>query len=151
MVAERLLVPDRSARRQPAASILSCAAILHFGPGRLPTFTLHTGISAVLAPDRRCASVRSGIFELSRQTNGDRKRTLIYGAGGAGIALLREIHQSPALAYQIVGFIDDAPEKRGRMIHRAQVFGAGEDLLGIVRDRRTRRSDRCPDGPLAPR
>jgi FlaA1/EpsC-like NDP-sugar epimerase len=66
---------------------------------------------------------------------GTKKRTLIYGAGDAGVTLLREIHQNPALAYEIVGFIDDGPAKAGRFIHGKKVFGNGAALPSIVASR----------------
>ena len=43
----------------------------------------------------------------ARRTPQDRKRTLIYGAGEAGVALVREINNNPALHYRVFGFIDD--------------------------------------------
>lgn len=74
------------------------------------------------------------VFELSRLPNrGTNKRTLIYGAGDAGVTLLREINQNRALSYQIVGFIDDDPEKAGRLIYGAKVFGTGAALPSVVR------------------
>jgi FlaA1/EpsC-like NDP-sugar epimerase len=72
-------------------------------------------------------------FEFSRVPNlGTKKRTLIYGAGDAGVTLLREIHQNPALAYQIVGFIDDDPAKVGSYIQRVKIFGNGAAMPSIV-------------------
>ena len=83
------------------------------------------------------AAARLGVrltFEFFRSLpNGaGKKRTLIYGAGDAGVTLLREIHQNPCLAYEIVGFIDDDPAKAGRLIHRVKVFGTGAALASIV-------------------
>jgi FlaA1/EpsC-like NDP-sugar epimerase len=73
------------------------------------------------------------MFEFSRLPNlGKKKRTLIYGAGAAGVALLREIHQNPALSYEIVGFIDDDPAKANRLIHRVKVFGTRAVLPSVV-------------------
>jgi FlaA1/EpsC-like NDP-sugar epimerase len=73
------------------------------------------------------------VFEYSRSPNlGKNRRTLIYGAGDAGVALLREIQQNPALSYQVVGFIDDAPAKRGSFIRRIRVFGNGAALPSVV-------------------
>jgi len=72
-------------------------------------------------------------FEFSRaQTLCEKKRTLIYGAGDAGVSLFREIRQNPALAYDVVGFIDDDPAKTGSVIYRAKVLGNGEALPSIV-------------------
>lgn len=118
-----------------AGSALACMAILLFAPAGFPRslYILDFLLCSILTAGVRLA-VRV-IFELSRQTNGgDRKRTLIYGAGSAGMILLREIHQNPSLPYQLAGFIDDAPEKRGRLIHRAKVFGSGQDLPRVARE-----------------
>jgi FlaA1/EpsC-like NDP-sugar epimerase len=118
-------------------STLACAAILLFGPAGFPRslYILDLLLCSILTAGVRLA-VRV-VFELSRHPSGGaRKRTLIYGAGSAGMILLHEIHQSPALAYQLVGFIDDAPEKRARMIQRAKVLGNGQDLPRIVREQR---------------
>jgi FlaA1/EpsC-like NDP-sugar epimerase len=73
------------------------------------------------------------VFEFARLPNlGAKKRTVIYGAGDAGVSLLREIHQNPALSYEIVGFIDDDPAKTGIFIHRLRVFGNGAALPSVV-------------------
>jgi FlaA1/EpsC-like NDP-sugar epimerase len=75
-------------------------------------------------------------FEFSRLPNpGAKKRTLIYGAGDAGVTLLREIHQNPTLSFQILGFIDDDPAKTGRFIHGIKVFGNGAAMPLIVASR----------------
>lgn len=117
-----------------AGSALACMAILIFAPGfPRSIYILDFLLCSILTAGVRLA-VRV-VFELSRQPNsGTRKRTLIYGAGSAGMILLREISHSPSLPYQLVGFIDDAPEKCGRMIHRAKVFGNGHDLPRIAQD-----------------
>src|ERR1039457_5706715 len=73
------------------------------------------------------------VFEFSRSPNlSVRKRTLIYGAGEAGITLLREINRNPALRYEVIGFIDDDPAKPSNFIHRVKVFGNGAALPSIV-------------------
>jgi FlaA1/EpsC-like NDP-sugar epimerase len=73
------------------------------------------------------------IFEFSKARDlGTKKRTLIYGAGSAGVTLLREIQQNPELAYEVVGFIDDDPRKAHLLIHRIKVFGSGGVLPSII-------------------
>jgi FlaA1/EpsC-like NDP-sugar epimerase len=73
-------------------------------------------------------------FEFSRaQHRSERKRTLIYGAGDAGVSLLREIRQNPALAYDVAGFIDDDPVKTGATIYRTKIFGNGDALPSIAK------------------
>jgi FlaA1/EpsC-like NDP-sugar epimerase len=59
------------------------------------------------------------------------KRTLIYGAGESGIALLREIRNNPKLAYFVVGFLDDQREKQGLYINGVMVLGGGEELEAL--------------------
>ena len=72
-------------------------------------------------------------FEFFRLPNRAARNGLsIYGAGDAGVNLLREIHQNPALSYEIVGFIDDDPAKAGRLIYRVKVFGTGAELASVV-------------------
>lgn len=89
-----------------------------------------------------CLSMTAGIrlsvrviYEISRSHHSAaRKRTLIYGAGDAGVTLLREIRRNSSLAYQVLGFIDDDAFKTGRRIHQAPVLGSGSDLSSIVKD-----------------
>jgi FlaA1/EpsC-like NDP-sugar epimerase len=52
------------------------------------------------------------------------KRLLIIGAGDAGEKMLREIRDNPRLNYEVVGFLDDDPKKRGMRIHGVTVLGS---------------------------
>jgi UDP-GlcNAc:undecaprenyl-phosphate GlcNAc-1-phosphate transferase len=65
----------------------------------------------------------------------DKKQTqsvLIYGAGGGGIMALREIHQNRELNYRPLGFIDDDPILKGRVIQGLTVLGGVQDLDEIL-------------------
>jgi FlaA1/EpsC-like NDP-sugar epimerase len=53
-----------------------------------------------------------------------RKRLLIIGAGDAGEKMLREIRDNPRLNYEVIGFLDDDPKKKGMGIHGVQVLGS---------------------------
>lgn len=64
-----------------------------------------------------------------------RTRVLIVGAGDAGAALAREIQGSPELRREIVGFIDDDPEKRGKVLYGRKVLGNRLDIPAIVREK----------------
>jgi UDP-GlcNAc:undecaprenyl-phosphate GlcNAc-1-phosphate transferase len=63
-------------------------------------------------------------------------RILIYGAGDAGELLLRELQNNRELRYSPVGFIDDDPNKKGKVIHGLRVFGGNGSLQHICRDQR---------------
>lgn len=63
-------------------------------------------------------------------------RILIYGAGDAGELLLRELLNNRELRYSPVGFIDDDPNKKGKVIHGLRVFGGNGSLQHICREQR---------------
>lgn len=62
------------------------------------------------------------------------RRALIVGAGGAGEQILRSLQSLPSSLYGVVGFIDDHPAKRGRVIHGAPVLGTREDIPRLVEE-----------------
>jgi FlaA1/EpsC-like NDP-sugar epimerase len=72
------------------------------------------------------------LFESSSRGATGTKRTVIYGAGAAGISLLAEIRRNANLPYKIVGLIDDDPKKAGISIHGVTVLGNGQKLAAIV-------------------
>ncbi len=59
---------------------------------------------------------------------------IIYGAGDAGEMLVREIKYHPNSGYDLVGFIDDNPSKRGKIIHGIPILGGKANLKKIVQD-----------------
>jgi FlaA1/EpsC-like NDP-sugar epimerase len=80
------------------------------------------------------------VVRLWRQRQGSapqdgQKRLLVIGAGDTGDALLREIRHSPRLSYQVVGFLDDAPSKRGADINGVPVLGAIATCKDVVQRR----------------
>lgn len=75
-------------------------------------------------------------FRLFRQllpvpNAGAGRRVLIYGAGDGGELLLREILNNRELRYVPVGFMDDDPMKKGKVIHGLRVFGGNGSLRDI--------------------
>ncbi|MEO8041511.1 MAG: glycosyl transferase, partial [Acidobacteriota bacterium] len=62
-------------------------------------------------------------------------RVLIYGAGDGGQMVLRELRNNSGWNYQPVGFIDDDPHKKGKVINGLQVFDADGSIVDICRDK----------------
>ena len=128
---------NRVATANLLASVLGYLALLWFAPNGFPR-------SIYILDSLLCFGMTAGVRILVRLASefsrlprlAGSKRALIYGAGDAGVALLREIHQNPGLSYDVVGFIDDDPAKTGRFIHRLKVFGQGADLPAIVASQR---------------
>ncbi len=50
------------------------------------------------------------------------RNVLIYGAGDGGEMVLRELKNNPAWEYKPIGFIDDDPNKKGKVVHGLTVF-----------------------------
>lgn len=62
-------------------------------------------------------------------------KTLIFGAGEAGQLLAwRLLHLSEGSGFSVVGFVDDDPNKQGRLIHGIPVLGSRSDLPHLSRE-----------------
>ena len=66
---------------------------------------------------------------------GKLKRFLIVGAGNTGESLLREIQRMSVTEYDVIGFIDDDPVKKGIRIHDIPVLGTVEQLPVICEEK----------------
>jgi FlaA1/EpsC-like NDP-sugar epimerase len=75
-------------------------------------------------------------LETGRGAGAPGRRILIYGAGRAGVTLLSEIREHPELEYQVVGFLDDNPQKRNLLLRGARVWGGRATLARIVQRER---------------
>ncbi|HBG07721.1 MAG: nucleoside-diphosphate sugar epimerase [Geobacteraceae bacterium GWC2_58_44] len=64
------------------------------------------------------------------------KRTLIIGAGDAGNLLLKQIRKQASSPYNVVGFVDDDPDKRGLRLSGIRVLGGTDRLRALVRTHR---------------
>jgi FlaA1/EpsC-like NDP-sugar epimerase len=129
-------VPDllRVSAGNAFGSMFACFGLLIYAPPGFPRslYFLDFLLCLLLTGGIRIA-VRI-VADSSHLPNGEvKKRTLIYGAGDAGVSLLREIHHNAALSYDVTGFIDDNPAKSGMWIHRTKVFGNGAALPAIVK------------------
>lgn len=61
------------------------------------------------------------------------KSTLLYGAGEHGAAMARHLKLNDRLGHDIVGFIDDSPEKHGKKVHGIPVLGGIEDIPKAIK------------------
>jgi len=84
------------------------------------------GITVVKFSWRIWASFRS-------KQGKERKRCLIYGAGSAGELFARHVVASSHFPYQPIGFVDDDPNKKGRVIHGLKIYGSGRELASILK------------------
>ena len=57
-----------------------------------------------------------------------KKRLILIGAGSAGEKIVREIHLTRAIGFEVVGFVDDNKKKHGATLHGVKVLGSVSDL-----------------------
>jgi len=74
---------------------------------------------------------RESFRPMLRTTSG--KRTLIIGAGDAGEIALRSLMKDYMGVYNVVGFLDDAPGKKGMSIHGCPILGKVSDAPKLVK------------------
>ena len=72
------------------------------------------------------------LFRDRQVRRGQGKRILIIGAGEAGDMLLKDIRRNRNLNYEIVGFIDDDPTKKGSKIQGVKVLDRCAALPQLV-------------------
>ncbi len=82
-------------------------------------------------------SIRA-VERLSQARNDRRKRTrtLIVGAGAAGLMIVREMQSSTYADLLPVGFVDDEPSKQRTSIRGVPVLGMCNDLSRIIQETR---------------
>jgi UDP-GlcNAc:undecaprenyl-phosphate GlcNAc-1-phosphate transferase len=118
-----------------AAVILSTAAVLfvfRFEGFSRAVFIIDGALLLLgVGGSRISFRVLRAFLERRRPITG--KRVLIYGAGDGGELLVRELMNNHDLGMVPVGFIDDDPQKKGRVIHGVPVVGSWEDCSGKLR------------------
>ena len=75
---------------------------------------------------------KSYISTFTNKQSDDTARIMIYGAGDAGVAVLRELRNSKYTEGTCVCFIDDDKEKHGQIISGVRVEGRGSDITSLV-------------------
>ena len=66
------------------------------------------------------------------RSDANSENVLIYGAGEAGVLLVKESRINPNFPYRIIGFLDDNPNKKGGKVYGLKVLGGLEDVEKIV-------------------
>ena len=87
---------------------------------------------AALAGSRMAFKFLRQILLTPMKTSG--RRVLIYGAGDGGELVLRELYNNPEWNYAPVGFVDDDPLKKDKVIHGLKVYGGNGSLTKICYD-----------------
>ena len=116
-----------------AASVVSALALLfafRFEGFSRVVFILDGLILLVLLTGSRLTfRLFRELLPAPRRSSGH--RVLIYGAGDAGELLARELLNNAFLQCTPVGFADDDPLKKGKIIHGLRVFGGNGSFLTI--------------------
>ncbi len=117
-----------------AGSMLFAAAeIAWFGPAVPRSILVIDALVCFLATALVRFSARIRYEAFTRDASGqERTGILIYGAGCAGAELVREIHSNRCSHFDVKGFLDDDPQKRGALILGVPVLGSGRDAAGVV-------------------
>ncbi|WP_108668472.1 polysaccharide biosynthesis protein [Euzebya rosea] len=87
--------------------------------------------------------------EIRRATGDSVTRTILIGAGEAGVAVARQLRLRPDLGLDPVGFVDDDPNKQGQRIHNLDVLGGIADLPELIQAHETEQLLICIQTPPA--
>lgn len=97
--------------------------------GVFPFFCIDLLVLGALAGGARCSyRVLDYLHQRERSSGGG---ALIYGAGRCGQLVLRELLQNPQLGLRPIGFVDDDPRLRHRLVHRLRVVGSASELAAL--------------------
>ncbi len=75
---------------------------------------------------------RAGFSALALPTR-LRRRLLIIGAGQAGQCLAAALHSRPNSGFELVGWVDDDPQKAGAVIVDRPVLGTSQELPALIK------------------
>ncbi len=89
--------------------------------------------SLMLTAGTRAGAMLLSEYVVRRRAKRDRKKVVVYGAGAAGVGLLREIRNNSTLPYDVTGFVDDQVGGKGLLIHGTRVLGKGTDLPALTK------------------
>jgi UDP-GlcNAc:undecaprenyl-phosphate GlcNAc-1-phosphate transferase len=127
---DNVLVYAKAVAVGTVASVLALLFAFRFEGFSRAAFALDAMILFMMLTGSRMA-FRMFRRLIPSQATQDGRRVLIYGAGDAGELLLRELLNNRELQYAPVGFVDDDPMKKGKVIHGLRVFGGNGSLRAI--------------------
>ena len=123
-------------------SVLAGVAIVAFlGPFGIPRslYVLEWIISCFLVSAMRVVVRVIATAQKARWAEGEGTKTLIYGAGSAGLQLLRELRENRSLMCEVVGFVDDDTSKVGLILENRRVLGTGKSLRNLAQKHAAKR------------
>ncbi|WP_257314202.1 polysaccharide biosynthesis protein [Geothrix fuzhouensis] len=137
----------RDTLRLIGASLTLCLSALILGhltselEGALSFDTLFTAsLATAVAWALGRAAVRARYERILKETAAKGpaalQRTLIVGAGRAGLLVAQEIQRHPELGSQVIGYVDDAFDKQGILLQGLPVMGPSRLLRTLIADHR---------------
>jgi UDP-GlcNAc:undecaprenyl-phosphate GlcNAc-1-phosphate transferase len=137
----RLSVADahRLVRASMLASLLTVALLVFFfrDAGFARGILVIDACLALLLVTGTRASFRS-LDEVRHSLDHNGSPTLLYGAGRAGELVIRETTGNPKLGLRPIGFVDDDPNKHGRLVCGYPVLGGFDDIAKWTKAKRIR-------------
>jgi FlaA1/EpsC-like NDP-sugar epimerase len=109
--------------------------VLLLGPRGIPrsVYFLDWLLASLLTLGGRLAVRAMITARMFNRVESEYTKTLIYGAGSAGQALILELRQNKTLKCEVVGLTDDDPRKANLNLHGKHVLGTGKNLGALVR------------------
>ncbi|WP_055184868.1 polysaccharide biosynthesis protein [Clostridium paraputrificum] len=112
----------------------------YFDNSRIPLMvTIMAGIMIMIF----CNGIRIGwrivrrtLIYVSDKSNGNYKRVLVVGAGGAGALVANEYKKNPQYKKKVVAFVDDFSQKKGTYVSGVKVLGNRYDIPDVVESQR---------------
>jgi FlaA1/EpsC-like NDP-sugar epimerase len=126
---------QRIALANSAGSALGGLTIFYIlGPWGIPRsiYILEWIVSCFLILGGRLVIRAIVTAKKTRWAEGEATKTLIYGAGTAGLQLLRELRENRSLMCDVLGFIDDDSSKTGLIVDGKRVLGTGNALINLA-------------------
>jgi FlaA1/EpsC-like NDP-sugar epimerase len=95
-------------------------------------FAIDWALSAVLLLGVTAASRILREWGATNESRRHGRRTLILGAGEAGVRLVRELRGNAQLGLRPLGFVDDDPAKAGGWVQGLRILGTRHDLSDLA-------------------